>query len=132
MRTVLGWLFSAAFVGALLLLAGCTDEAYVQFQSCEQAREAGAPLPLTPGLAWLEPEAGPRQERIGLLMPAWIGHAAAYAFDVAAWFFIISFVVLPVLLAMWRKREKQRAADTEATLKSLGFDHTHRFEQDAL
>lgn len=48
MRTFLEWLFSAAFVGALLLLAGCTDEAYVQFQSCEQAREAGAPLPLTP------------------------------------------------------------------------------------
>lgn len=47
MRTFLEWLFSAAFVGALLLLAGCTDEAYVQFQSCEQAREAGAILPLT-------------------------------------------------------------------------------------
>lgn len=33
---------------ALILTSGCTDEAYVQFQSCEQAREAGAPLPLTP------------------------------------------------------------------------------------
>lgn len=32
---------------ALILTSGCTDEAYVQFQSCAQAREAGAPLPLT-------------------------------------------------------------------------------------
>lgn len=36
---------------ATVLLAGlvaCSNESFDRFQSCEQAREAGAPLPLTP------------------------------------------------------------------------------------
>lgn len=61
-----------------------------------------------------------------------LGQAASFLWTVAALFFLISFVALPICLAYWRKRERQRAVETEATLKSLGFDHTHRFEQDAL
>ena len=32
---------------AVLAVAGCTDNVRVQFKSCDEAREAGAPLPLT-------------------------------------------------------------------------------------
>lgn len=60
------------------------------------------------------------------------GRIAAVLYDAVAWFFILSFVVLPVLKARWNKREREDAAKTEATLKRLGFDHSHRFEQDAL
>jgi len=44
---VLEWLAAAAFVGVLVLLAGCTDNVRVRFESCQEAREAGAVLPLT-------------------------------------------------------------------------------------
>ena len=44
------WLVGYIAVLALLVvLAGCSNEARVQFKSCEEAREVGAPLPLTPG-----------------------------------------------------------------------------------
>jgi hypothetical protein len=33
----------------LIAMSGCSDESYVQFQSCRQAREVGAPLPLHRG-----------------------------------------------------------------------------------
>lgn len=61
-----------------------------------------------------------------------LGRVLEFAYFVAFLFFILSVFVFPISLAYWRAREKQRAAETEATLKSLGFDHTHRFEQDAL
>lgn len=60
------------------------------------------------------------------------GQVASFLWTVAALFFLISFIALPICLASWRRRERRRAEQTEATLKSLGFDHTHRFEQDAL
>jgi hypothetical protein len=47
-RTVLEYLAAAFMVGVLVAsLASCTNEARVQFQSCEEAAEAGASLPLT-------------------------------------------------------------------------------------
>ena len=49
-------------------------------------------------------------------MPTWIGHAGAFAFDVAAWFFIVSFVVFPVLYARWKASERRDAAATEEAL----------------
>ena len=60
------------------------------------------------------------------------GNIAAVLWDAAVWFFLLSVFVFPVSLAMWKAREKQRAEETEETLESLGFDHSHRFEQDAL
>ena len=33
---------------AAVLVAGCSNEVRTQFKSCDEAREAGAPLPLTP------------------------------------------------------------------------------------
>lgn len=50
MRTVLEWLAAAVVVGVLALcLASCTDNVRVEFVSCQEARDAGAPLPLAPG-----------------------------------------------------------------------------------
>ncbi|MFI6681914.1 excalibur calcium-binding domain-containing protein [Kribbella sp. NPDC050470] len=49
MRTVLERLAAAAFVGILVLLAGCTDSVRVTFESCQEAEAAGVMLPLTPG-----------------------------------------------------------------------------------
>ena len=37
----------AAVAVAVLAMAGCTDNVRVQFKSCDEAREAGAQLPLT-------------------------------------------------------------------------------------
>lgn len=50
MRTLLEWI-AAAFMVAVLVasLAGCTNEARVQFKSCAEASEAGVPLPLHEG-----------------------------------------------------------------------------------
>jgi hypothetical protein len=50
----------------------------------------------------------------------------------AFWFFIVSVFVLPVVFSYWRHNERLRAEQTEKTLESLGYDTTHRFEQDAL
>lgn len=61
-----------------------------------------------------------------------LGHALAYAWDVAFWFFLISFFVLPVIFSYWRARERAEQAATDATLKKLLHDQTHQFEQDAL
>lgn len=62
----------------------------------------------------------------------WLGQLASFLWTTAAVFFLISWFAAPVLLAYWKAREKRRAADTEDALKSLGFDHSHRWEQDAL
>lgn len=59
------------------------------------------------------------------------GQILGFLWTVAALFFLISFVALPVLLAYWRKRERRRAAQTEATLKSLGFDRSNTHIWDA-
>jgi hypothetical protein len=45
---------AAAFVAVLaviglIAMSGCSNESYVEFQSCRQARDAGAPLPLHQG-----------------------------------------------------------------------------------
>lgn len=49
MRTVLEWIVAAFMVGVLVAsLVSCTDNVRVTFESCQEAREAGAPLPLTP------------------------------------------------------------------------------------
>lgn len=59
------------------------------------------------------------------------GQILSFLWTAAALFFLISFVALPISLAMWRKREKRRAADTEATLKTLGFDRSNAHIWDA-
>lgn len=61
-----------------------------------------------------------------------LGQILGFLWTVAAIFFLISVFALPICLAYWRKREREDAAKTEATLRRLGFDHSHRFEQDAL
>jgi hypothetical protein len=60
------------------------------------------------------------------------GQVAGFLWDLAAWFFILSLVVLPLSYAAWRKREARRAAGTEETLQSLGFDTSHQHEMDAM
>lgn len=60
------------------------------------------------------------------------GKALALLWDLCFWFFVISVLVLPVLMAKWRAREKAEQAATDATLKKLLHDQTHQFEQDAL
>ena len=37
-----------AALAALIVLVACNNDPQVMFTSCDQAREAGAPLPLTP------------------------------------------------------------------------------------
>lgn len=59
------------------------------------------------------------------------GQIAGFIWDLAAWFFILSLVVLPLSYAAWKKREARRAAETEETLQSLGFDTTNSHIWDA-
>lgn len=60
-----------------------------------------------------------------------IGHILAYLFDAAFFFFVLSVLVVPVLLARWHAREKEDAEETAEVLDSLLSDTTHRYEQDA-
>ncbi len=50
MRTALEWIAAAFMVGVLVAsLASCTNEYDTTFDSCAEAAEAGAPLPLHQG-----------------------------------------------------------------------------------
>ena len=46
----------------LNILASCNNEVQVRFTSCEQAREAGAPLPLTPDAPGWNPKLDPDKD----------------------------------------------------------------------
>lgn len=59
------------------------------------------------------------------------GKIAAVLYDAAFWFFVISVLVLPVVNARWRQRERDDAKKTKKILDSLLHDTTHRYEQDA-
>lgn len=59
------------------------------------------------------------------------GQIAGALWTLAAWFLILSFVVLPLSIAAWKRREKKRAADTEETLQTLGFDTSGEHIYDA-
>lgn len=61
-----------------------------------------------------------------------VGRVLEFLYFVAFSFFILSVFAFPICFAYWRKREREDAAKTEETLRRLGFDHSHRFEQDAL
>ena len=50
MRSALEWIAAAVMVGVLVAsLASCTNEYDTTFDSCAEAAEAGAPLPLLQG-----------------------------------------------------------------------------------
>lgn len=59
------------------------------------------------------------------------GQIIGFLWTVAAIFFLISVFAFPICLAYWRKREREDAAKTEATLKRLGFDHSNAHIWDA-
>lgn len=58
----------------------------------------------------------------------WIG----YAWDFAAWFFILSVVAAGIGFPRWRRRERVDAAETQRTLRLLKTDTTKAHEMDAL
>lgn len=60
------------------------------------------------------------------------GRVLEFLYLLAFWFFILSVFVFPVVFAYWRHNERKRADATEDTLQSLGFDHSHAYEQDAM
>lgn len=59
------------------------------------------------------------------------GRLLEFAYFVAFWFFIVSVFLFPVSLQYWKAREKRRAEETEAALKSLGFDRSNNHIYDA-
>lgn len=57
------------------------------------------------------------------------GQIANIAWFAVCWLFLIA-VVGSILLARWRRREREDAAKTEEVMGTLGFDHTHAHEYD--
>lgn len=64
-------------------------------------------------------------------MPTWVGQLATFAWVTAVAFFFICWFAAPVLLAYWRAREKQRAAETKRVTDSLKSDTTNAYIFDA-
>lgn len=60
------------------------------------------------------------------------GQIVGFVWVVAVWFFLVSVFLFPISLSMWRARERQRAEETEKVLKTIGFNTSHQYEQDAL
>lgn len=60
------------------------------------------------------------------------GQIVGFVWTFLVWFFLVSVFVFPITLSYWRHNERLRAEQTEKTLESLGYDTTHRFEQDAM
>lgn len=60
------------------------------------------------------------------------GKIAAVLYDAVAWFFIISFVVFPILYRRWRRRERVDAAATQRILRLLKTDTRMDHGQDAI
>ena len=57
------------------------------------------------------------------------GNVATVAYIALMWLFLIA-VVGSVLLSRWYRREREDAAQTEAVMDTLGFDHTHAHDYD--
>lgn len=60
-----------------------------------------------------------------------IGRVVEFLWMLTFWFFVISVFLFPISLAYWHHNEKQRAKDTEETLKTLGFDTSGEHIYDA-
>lgn len=60
------------------------------------------------------------------------GRVMQFLWTLAFWWFVLSVFVLPVVFTYWRHNEKRRAAETEKTLESLGYDTSGAHYEDAL
>lgn len=54
-----------------------------------------------------------------------IGHALALLWDVCFWFFVVSVLVLPVVMAKWRARERADQKATDEQLERCKADTTN-------